>query len=93
MCISDIEFQWLCLTNHELADNQLSEPGIRLMATTQKTLLKLHVLKQHFHSTPAWPCPGKVGSSSKRGSNKVNTRHISELVKCNEILELRKAIA
>lgn len=65
MCIFEIYFQWSCLTNHELADNQPSEPGIHSMVTTRKTLPELLVLKQHFHSTPAWPCLGRVGSSSK----------------------------
>lgn len=66
-CIIEITFEWLCFTNHEQADNRLCELGIHLMAMTRKTLPGHPVLRRRSHSTPAWPCPGRVGSSSKTG--------------------------
>lgn len=54
-------------SNHEQADSRLCELGIHLMAMTQKTLPDPPVLRWHSHSTPAWPCPGRVGSGSKTG--------------------------
>lgn len=56
-------------THHELAGSPTCALGTRSMAKTQKTRPEHPDLTPCCRSTPTWPCPGRVGSSSETGAS------------------------